>query len=474
MIKDNQRAFNQIHILLDAILIAGCYLLSYVLRFDLLTAFEFFAIEPAIGFYSIEHYASYLIYLVPGYLVLYSTMGLYRPKRGRMIFNDFSKAVQANVLGLLYFNFILNFIERDANISRKFMILFILLNTAVCFLFRYVLDRILRALRRRGKNIKHVLIVGYSHAAEGYIDRIRANPQWGYYVYGSLDDYMENGTMYKKIPVVGTIHELEAFLGEHHFDEIAIAISMNHYDMLPAIVGLCEKSGIHTKFIPDYRNIVPTNPVIEDLAGLPAINIRNVPLTNLWNRIVKRSVDLIGSMLAIVIFSPVMLVTAILIKLSSPGPVLFKQTRVGLNNKEFTMYKFRSMVVQPESKEKKAWTTAGDVRVTKVGRFIRKTSIDELPQLFNVFIGNMSLVGPRPERPFFVAKFKEEIPRYMIKHQVRPGMTGWAQINGYRGDTSIRKRIEHDLYYIENWKLGLDIRILILTVFKGFISPNAY
>jgi len=354
------------------------------------------------------------------------------------------------------------------------MILFILLNTAVCFLFRYILDRILRALRRRGKNIKHVLIVGYSYAAEGYIDRIRANPQWGYYVYGILDDYMEIGTMYKKIPVVGTISELEPLLADHRFDEIAIAISMNHYDMLPAIVSLCEKSGIHTKFIPDYRNIVPTNPVIEDLAGLPAINIRNVPLTNLWNRIVKRSVDIIGSVLAIALFSPVMLITAILIKLSSPGPVLFKQTRVGLNNKEFTMYKFRSMVVQSESKEKKAWTTAGDARVTKVGRFIRKTSIDELPQLFNVFIGNMSLVGPRPERPFFVAKFKEEIPRYMIKHQVRPGMTGWAQINGYRGDTSIRKRIEHDLYYIENWKLGLDIRILILTVFKGFISPNAY
>ena len=474
MIKDNQRTFNQIHILIDAVLIAGCYLLSYLLRFDLLTAFDFFAIEPSIGFYSIRHYASYLIYLIPGFLILYSTSGLYRPKRGRMIFNDLSKAIQANALGFLYFNFILNFVERESNISRKFMILFILLNTAVCFLFRYVLDRVLRALRLRGKNIKHVLIVGYSHAAEGYIDRIRANPQWGYYVYGILDDYMEIGTMYKKIPVVGTIAELEQFLAEHNFDEIAIAVSMNHYDILPSIVDLCEKSGIHTKFIPDYRNVIPTNPVFEDLAGLPAINIRNVPLTNFWNRVLKRSVDLFGSIFAIILFSPVMLVTAILIKAGSPGPVLFKQTRVGLHNKEFTMYKFRSMVVQSESKEKKAWTTAGDARVTRIGRIIRKTSIDELPQLFNVLIGNMSLVGPRPERPFFVAKFKEEIPRYMIKHQVRPGMTGWAQINGYRGDTSIRKRIEHDLYYIENWRLTLDIRILILTIFKGFISPNAY
>lgn len=474
MIKDNQRTFNQIHILIDALLIAGCYLLSYVLRFDLLTGFSFFKLEELTGYYDITHYASYLIYLIPGFLFLYHMIGLYRPKRGKMIFLELSKVLQANLLGFLYYNFVLNFIERDSNISRKFMILFIILNSVVCFLFRFVLDRILRILRRRGKNIKHVLIVGYSRAAEGYIDRIRANPQWGYYVYGILDDAMEIDTMYKKIPVVGNISELSRFLTEHNFDEIAITISVNQYDTLPAIVDLCEKSGIHTKFIPDYRNVIPTNPVIEDLAGLPAINIRNVPLTNLWNRFLKRSTDLFGSVIALILFSPIMLATAIAIKLTSPGPVLFKQTRIGLHNKEFTMYKFRSMTLQSESQEKKAWTTAGDARVTKVGRFIRKTSIDELPQLFNVLIGNMSLVGPRPERPFFVEKFKEEIPRYMIKHQVRPGMTGWAQINGYRGDTSIRKRIEHDLYYIENWRLGLDFRILILTVFKGFISPNAY
>ena len=171
---------------------------------------------------------------------------------------------------------------------------------------------------------------------------------------------------------------------------------------------------------------------------------------------------------------PVMLVTAILIKATSPGPVIFCQERVGLHNKPFKMYKFRSMAVQSAAKEKSQWTTPGDPRVTPIGRFIRKTSIDELPQLFNVLKGDMSLVGPRPERPFFVEKFKEEIPRYMIKHQVRPGMTGWAQVNGYRGDTSITKRIEHDLYYIENWTLGFDFKIMFLTVFKGFINKNAY
>ena len=208
--------------------------------------------------------------------------------------------------------------------------------------------------------------------------------------------------------------------------------------------------------------------------GLPVINIRYVPLSNTFNAIIKRAVDIVGSLVCLVLFSPVMLVTAVLIKLTSPGPLIFKQERVGLHNQPFIMYKFRSREVQKANVEQKGWTTRHDPRVTGIGKFIRRTSIDELPQLINVLKGEMSLIGPRPERPQFVEKFREEIPRYMIKHQVRPGMTGWAQVNGYRGDTSIRKRIEYDLYYIENWTLGLDIKILFLTVFKGFVNKNAY
>ena len=192
------------------------------------------------------------------------------------------------------------------------------------------------------------------------------------------------------------------------------------------------------------------------------------------NRIVKRVCDLVGGTLCVIIFSPLMLVIALLIKLTSKGPVIYEQERIGYQNKPFKMLKFRSMVVQEASSEVSKWTTKDDPRVTKVGKFIRKTSIDELPQLFNVLKGEMSLIGPRPERPFFVDKFKEEIPRYMIKHQVRPGMTGWAQVNGLRGDTSIEKRIEYDLYYIENWTLGFDIKILFYTVFRGFVNKNAY
>ena len=190
--------------------------------------------------------------------------------------------------------------------------------------------------------------------------------------------------------------------------------------------------------------------------------------------LLKRCFDLVGSLILLVCLSPVFLITAIWVKLDSPGPLIYRQERVGLHNQTFWMYKFRSMEIQPEAEEKKAWTVKNDPRVTAIGRFMRRTSLDELPQLFNILKGDMSLVGPRPERPFFVEKFREEIPRYMVKHQVRPGLTGWAQVNGYRGDTSIRKRIECDLYYIENWTVGLDIKIMFMTIFKGFINKNAY
>jgi Undecaprenyl-phosphate glucose phosphotransferase len=319
-----------------------------------------------------------------------------------------------------------------------------------------------------------VLLAGYSRAAESYIDRLLAHPEWGYSIHGILDNYKPLGYSYRDIHVIGRIEELENVLGENDYDELAITLSISHYDALEGIVTVTEKSGIHTKFIPDYNNIIPTRPYTEDLDGLPIIHVRNVPLTNSFNRFIKRTIDIIGSLGLILLFSIPMLVIAAIIKITSPGPLIFKQERVGLHNRPFKMYKFRSMEVQDSSKEKHAWTVENDPRVTPIGKFIRKTSLDELPQFFNVLMGDMSLVGPRPERPFFVEKFKEEIPRYMVKHQVRPGITGWAQVNGYRGDTSIRMRIDCDLYYIENWTIGLDIKILFLTIFKGFVNKNAY
>jgi Undecaprenyl-phosphate glucose phosphotransferase len=318
--------------------------------------------------------------------------------------------------------------------------------------------------------------VGYSHAATGFIDRVKNNPQWGYYIHGIVDDEKEVGTEYRGISVIDNLDELEGLLKANSFDEVVVALNINDYYKLRRVVGICEKTGCHTIFVPDYHHIVPTVPVMEDMEGLPIINIRNVPLSKFSNKIIKRIMDIVLGTICFIIFAIPMAVIALAVKFTSKGPIIYKQERVGLKNKKFMMYKFRSMEVVTHGEDSYQWTGDGnaDARITKVGHIIRSTSLDELPQIINVLKGDMSLVGPRPERPFFVEKFKEEIPRYMIKHQVRPGMTGWAQINGFRGDTSINKRIDYDLYYIENWTVIFDIKILFMTIFKGFKDDNAY
>lgn len=472
MIKDNQRHFNRLHVLMDALVVALSYAFAWWLKF------ASGILEHEIGVLPFEVYMMALVVIVPGYILLYYAFNLYTPKRvqGRRL--ELSNVVMANTVGLLLLFaglFTLqSYSDAFQNFSREMFFYFYLTNIVAEESLRLVIRRFLRVIRQKGYNLKQILLVGYSRAAEQYIDRIRQHPQWGYDIRGILDDNIARGTTYRGVKVIGSISNLLYILPQNRLDEIAITLGLEEYYKLEKIVAECEKSGVHTKFIPDYNNIIPTKPYTEDLLGLPVINIRYVPLSNLFHAMVKRGVDLIGSITCIVVFSPLMLVTAVLVRVTSKGPLIFKQERVGLHNKPFSMYKFRTMYVQTEEEEQKAWTKKDDPRVTPVGRFLRKTSLDEFPQLFNVLKGDMSLVGPRPERPQYVEKFREEIPRYMIKHQVRPGMTGWAQVNGYRGDTSIRKRIEHDLYYIENWTLGLDVKILFLTVFRGFINKNAY
>ena len=472
MIKDNQQHFNRLQVVMDAVVVIVSYAFAWWLKFS--SGF----VDKEIGVLSFEFYMRALILIVPLYILLYYAFNLYTPKRvqGRRL--EFSNIVLVNTVGLLIlmagFFLALSYSEQLKNFSRSMFIYFFMINIILEEIERLMIRAFLRSIRKNGYNQKHILLVGYSKAAEQYIDRIKQNPQWGYNIRGILDDNIARGTMYKGIKVIGSVGNLSYILPENKLDEIAITLGLEEYYKLEKIVAECEKSGVHTKFIPDYGNIIPTRPYTEDLLGLPVINIRYVPLSNTFNALIKRLTDIIGSIICIIIFSPIMLTSAVLVKMTSKGPLIFKQERVGLHNKPFQMYKFRTMYVQTEEEERKGWTQKNDPRVTSVGRFLRKTSLDEFPQLFNVLKGDMSLVGPRPERPQYVEKFREEIPRYMIKHQVRPGMTGWAQVNGYRGDTSIRKRIEHDLYYIENWTLGLDIKILFLTVFKGFINKNAY
>ena len=430
MIQDNQKNFTRLQMLIDAVVIAVCYVLAWMIRF--IGPFAYSAVR-ALAF---EQYMFALVFIIPGYLLLYQAFTLYEPlhMQGRRLV--LANIIKANILGLLLIVFSLYMMD-ESDFSRLTVYIFCVINIIAEWIVRLCIFSALRNMRRRGLNQKQMILVGYSRAAEEYIDRIQQNPQWGYVVRGILDDNVPAGTIYNGIKVIGRIANLSVILPANRLDEIAITYT-------------------------------------EDILGLPVINIRYVPLSNTFNFMVKRAMDIVGSIMAIIVSSPVMLVMCILIKLTSPGPLIYRQERVGLHNKTFWMYKFRSMEVQPEAEEKKAWTVKNDPRVTGIGKFMRRTSIDELPQFFNILRGDMSLVGPRPERPFFVEKFREEIPRYMVKHQVRPGLTGWAQVNGYRGDTSIKKRIDCDLYYIENWSIGFDIKILFLTIFKGFVNKNAY
>ena len=468
MIKDNQKYFNRLRLLIDALIAVGTYFLAWYIKFE-----SIFAVDDEIGRLSNDYYFNALWFIVPGFLFLYYFFDTYTPKRGLRFSGEVGGIFKANLFGAAIILIVLQLIKQT-DFSRSMIFIFVALNTFVVVLVHFFLQKILGTLRKKGYNVKYVLLVGYSRTTEEYIKRIFANPQWGYYIRGILDDEVPVGTEYKGIKVLGHIANLDMILENSSLDEIAITIGLKDYSRLEEIVDRCEKSGVHTKFIPDYMSIIPSVPYTEDIQGLSAINIRYVPLSNTFNQIVKRVFDVFFALLGIIITSPIMLVCAILVKTTSEGPVIFKQERVGLHNKHFKMYKFRSMRMQDEKSEKQAWTTKDDPRVTKVGAVLRKTSLDELPQLFNILKGDMSLVGPRPERPQFVEQFKEEIPRYMIKHQVRPGLTGWAQVNGYRGDTSIYKRIEYDLFYIENWSMWLDLRIIFRTFFVGFINKNAY
>ncbi len=462
------------HIVLDGLVVAVSFLLAWAIKFLTPLAES----TPGVTALSAETYFRTLYFIVPGYLILYGIYNLYSSKRSSRIRVEVAGIFKANTVGIglvmISFFMLSTSVDGVVDFSRTLILLFYVINMILTFLYRMLVRKFLYFIRRKGNNLKHVILVGYSRAAEAYLDRIASNPQWGYVVHGILDDHVPRGTLYRGVKVLGSLGNLEYILPENKMDEIAITLSLEDYDSLEHIVDLCERAGVHTKFIPDYGSLFPSRPYTEDLMGLPVINIRYVPLSNTWNALMKRLVDIFGSIFCIILFSPVMLFAAIGTRVTSKGPIIYRQTRIGLHSKPFTMYKFRTMRVQSAEEEKKGWTIPGDDRVTKFGSFLRRTSIDEMPQFFNVLAGKMSLVGPRPERPQFVDKFREEIPRYMVKHQVRPGITGWAQINGYRGDTSIRKRIEHDIYYIENWSLGFDFRILFLTVFKGFINKNAY
>ncbi|MBQ1781978.1 MAG: undecaprenyl-phosphate glucose phosphotransferase [Methanobrevibacter sp.] len=467
MIKENQRALNILLIFIDILVVILSLICSVWLRFKT-TLFG-----PIGGHLGFQSYLLFLTFAVlPVYLILYFAFGLYKPRRTyKNIFSEATQIIKVNIIAFFVLVSIL-FIINQPNFSRIMLFLLAIIGTFFGITERFVIRSILKNLRVNHKNLKHILVVGDNDLAFSFARKIRENPYLGFAISGFLGRASHVGKTIEGVRVIGSFEDLDWILERNRFDRVVLAIPLKYYYKINELVESCERVGIKAEIIPDYIRYFPAQPSVDMIEDIPIINIRYVPLDDDFNKFLKYTSDYIISLIAILITSPIMILTAIAIKLTSPGPIIFKQERMGYNGRIFKMYKFRSMKVQDPSEEKSEWTTPDDPRKTRVGDFIRKTSIDELPQFFNVLKGDMSVVGPRPERPYFVDQFRETIPKYMVKHQVKPGLTGWAQIHGCRGDTSIKKRIEYDIEYVENWHLGLDLAIMIKTALKR--NPNAY
>ncbi len=342
-----------------------------------------------------------------------------------------------------------------------------LLSTALRLIYLITMKHFLKC----GYQQKSVLLIGSGRSAEQVVAKILSTPELGFRIQGILSDgHMElapNGFY------IGKYEQFPEILRKHQIDEVIIAKPLSEEHTIKSIVERCEKEGVRFCIVPDFYNIIPKWTVLNSFGDIPVIAVRNEPLNIFSNRIIKRLFDIIVSSAGLLILSPIFLVVAIAIKMTSQGPILFRQKRIENNNAEFTLYKFRSMIVQRWQDSDKTWTIPNDKRVTPFGKILRQTNLDELPQLWNVLLGNMSIVGPRPEREHFVKKFSMEIPNYRIRHLVKSGITGLAQANGWRGNTSIKKRIENDLYYLENWSIWLDLKIIFLTFFNRAAWKNA-
>ena len=463
MIRENQRLLNILQIILDAVVLTIALYFAWYIRVK--TDF----LGPGFDVWGIPQYATSLLFIIVTYTILNYFLGLYNPQRTNKLSSEIKQIIKVNVIGLLLLITTLYIIE-VSDYSRYLLAMFAIFSTILMSIERSILRGVLRYIRGKGYNVQFILVIGAGELGEKFVNKIKENYYIGYNVIGFLDDNIPQGQKIADSNILGQIKDLERIILTHTVDMAIITLSSRHYLLIEDIVNTLEKFGVKAEIVPDFYRYFQGKPYIDMIDDIPVINIRYVPLDNNLNKILKRISDIILAIMGIIVTSPILLITAILVKYSSPGPVIYKQKRVGCNRKEFDIYKFRSMRVQDNEEFK--WTKEDDPRKTKFGSFIRKTNIDELPQFFNILKGDMSLIGPRPERPYFVDKFRDEIPKYMIKHHVRPGMTGYAQINGYRGNTSIKKRIDHDIFYVENWNFLLDVKIFFMT-FKSFFK-NAY
>lgn len=455
MIKENQKLFNRLNVLTDAAAAFVSVAAAYLLVFNLLD-FE--------RNYPLADYFKLLLIFVPVQLLTFGCMGLYGSFRSKRFTREFGRLFTAFLLDGLALVALL-YLVQIFNFSRWALAIFLVLDFLLVTLKRFMMRKLLRKFRKSGYNQKYVLIVGSGAAARDYLRTIKEEKHLGFVCAGYVSDGELPGAEKK-----GGMSSLLSVLEEYSYDEVVCALDPGDDEKLGGVVEACELTGTKISVIPSIYKYMSSTPAIDVVGNIPLMNIRRIPLDNIGNAILKRALDIVGSAVLLILTSPVILVSMLVIKLTMGGEVIFRQKRVGLNKKVFTMYKLKSMRDSAESDT--AWSKDTDPRRTKFGAFIRKFSIDELPQLVNVLKGEMSLVGPRPEIPFYVNDFKDKIPMYMIKHQVKPGITGLAQINGYRGDTSIEKRIEFDVQYIENWSFFLDISILIRTALSGFMNSE--
>lgn len=450
MIKENQKLLNRLNVFSDALIAIAAVVVAYALVFCI---FDF---EKS---FTLTDYIKLACVFIPIQLTTYGCLGLYDSYRTSTLGKELVRLVQAFLIdGLVIITML--YVVKLINFSRWSLAIFLVLDLVMVAVKRIALRKVLRSFRKNGYNRKNVLIIGGGKTATHFLETINSEKHIGFHCAGyvSDDDSLE-------AKWAGGFENIQAVLDSFRYDEAIVALDTDEMHHLQSAVEACEITGTKISVIPSIYKYMSATPEIDMVGSIPVMNIRRIPLDNMGNAFMKRAMDIAGSVVMLILSSPLMLVCAVAIKATMGGKVIFRQQRIGYNKKPFTMYKFKSM--RDSDKSDTAWSTDSDPRRTRFGAFIRKFSIDELPQLVNVLKGEMSLVGPRPEIPHYVEVFKHEVPMYMIKHQVKPGMTGLAQVNGLRGDTSIKRRIELDVQYIENWNIFLDISILFRTIFRA-------
>jgi Undecaprenyl-phosphate glucose phosphotransferase len=450
----------------DAFIVGAVWLIAYWLRFN--TPF----VEITKGLPEFETYAALTPLVIAIWMAVFAYSRVYASRRMLRRTDEVYLILRSHGIAMLLF-LSLTYFFSEYKYSRIVMLFYGILSGTLLVFARLILRNTLREMRKRGHNLRTVLCIGEGGALETLIQRLGKFPELGLHVAGIVTC---EGSKVKSVagrPVLGHLNQLEYFVHSHQVDQVLIALPHHQYEELEQILKLLKDETVDIQLVPDIHEYITLGCAIEEFEGIPIVHINDSPLKG-WGALTKRLTDILLAGLALAVLSPLLLLIGILIKISSRGPIFYQQERMGMDGKTFLMLKFRSMRQNAELETGAVWARQNDERRTRFGQFLRSSSLDELPQLWNVFRGEMSLVGPRPERPVFVEKFRHDIPHYMLRHKVKAGITGWAQINGWRGNTSLDRRIECDLYYIRNWSYGLDFKIMLLTFWKGFINKNAY